>query len=388
MPASEFVFFMDARVEHQRRRNRLKQKRHRDRFTTERSQLLSQLAELRDVVATLATRLPVPAPTSTSCLPWKDVAAGLAQANAESRLTLQVLRDANASMQDLACTLATWVGQSVPSPSQLDDNPLRGLTALTLPADPEARKRGLDWYSQHLLFNTDRMLQLCGFPSKGTLHDVLVTDDAESGLSDILGRIQIEYNLPLHKTYSALADKIWGELRGDTHVSMSEFLDTETTAAIDPKMLYRRTPLGPRESNYYVCREFASDDRIVFLFGNFSQDVLHPINHMWRPRLFWYVLERVAPNQTRVRTMLYNGPKVVHGKVMTWRDDLLRIEQFAKCSAASSTTSHAFARYQHLVVQHGWQAFLDSVLGVIALPSEGSTAPRLNHCHRAAADKA
>ncbi|KDO25363.1 hypothetical protein SPRG_09188 [Saprolegnia parasitica CBS 223.65] len=111
-------------------------------------------------------------------------------------------------------------------------------------------------------------------------------------------------------------------MRGDTHPCGTEFLDEELVREIDPRMIYRRTALTADESNYYVCREFVTENRIVFLFGNFNQDALQPENIQWRPRMFWYVLERIGPTETRIKALFYNGPKVVQGRVMTWKEDM------------------------------------------------------------------
>ncbi|OQR89200.1 hypothetical protein ACHHYP_06424 [Achlya hypogyna] len=337
-----------------RLRNRAKQKRKRARFLGERERLLAQVAEMQLVLSQ-------PRSGSSSLLPWKDVAGGLAQASVESRLSLEALRDRCERLYMLGQSMGRWV-ESLTRRSNIPEV-VRPFTTMTvqLLADPDARRLGLDWYTQHLYHNTDRMLALCAFPSEGVVRDISVMDH-EHGVSDILGRIQIDCALSLDDTYAALHTKIWDELRGDTQASWSEFLDTELVQSIDPKMVYRRTAIAADESNYYVGREFKSENRIVFLFGNFSQDELQPENQRWRPRMFWYVLERMGPTQTRIKLVLYNGPKVHCGVIVPWKADV----DWAGGDASSIPEHEQFVRYQRWVNQD-WKAMLESDFAVLTL---------------------
>ncbi|KDO21958.1 hypothetical protein SPRG_12822 [Saprolegnia parasitica CBS 223.65] len=349
----------EAKKEHRRLvlrlRNRVKQKKRRDRYLNERERLLAQVTEMRSVLTELGHKQVVP----TSLLPWKDVAGSLAQASVEARLSLQVLRDRCEAMYRLGRVMSAWVG----SMSRRNNVPDVGRpftsTPIVLLADAASRKLGLDWFTQHMYYNTDRMQQLCAFPSSGTVRDISVVDH-ENGVSDILGRIQIDCDLPLEATYAALHDKIWDELRGDTQAAMSEFLDADIIKSIDAKMVYRRTALTADESNYYVCREFATQDRIVFLFGNFSQDALQPENVRWRPRMFWYCLERLGAGHTRIKQILYNGPKVVHNQIVPWTSD-------ADWISESFSDDPQFQQYERWV-NKDWQPMLESDFAVLSSP--------------------
>ncbi|OQR85095.1 hypothetical protein ACHHYP_12286 [Achlya hypogyna] len=335
------------RVAHQRQRNRMKQKRHRERFNSERARLRAQIAELGAVVATLQK-------TGEPLLPWKEVAAGLAQASVESRLSLEAVRyKCEAMARHIRC-MSAWVAAMTRPPMYSSCQHLLGPAPTMLLADRDARRQGLDWFTQHLYHNTDRMLHESGLHNaSGSLQDMLVVNRG-NGLADILGRIQVDNPLSLEDTVAALQDKLWAELRGDTHPCGAEILDEELVRSIDPKMVYRRTALNPEESNYYVCRQFSTENRVVFLFGNFNQDALQPVNLVWRPRYFWYVLERRGARQTRIKAMFYNGPKVVHGRVLTWKDE---IKQDGVDLGAGPDDAQFWQYQQH--IDEDWRPLMD-----------------------------
>ncbi|OQS05536.1 hypothetical protein THRCLA_20590 [Thraustotheca clavata] len=329
-------------------RDHLKNKRRRERYLAEKSELLSQLAHARKAIDTFSRRRNV----RPVALPWKDVAGSLAKACVESRLSLELLRQKYEQVYHISQCMSAWVGSMSRSQNVPVSNDM--FKATVLMGDPIARRLGLDWFTQHMYHNTNRMEALSNFPSEGVVQDTTVISH-ENGMWEIHGRIQVECNYSLEATYAYLHDKIWEELRGETHISMSEILDEDTVKTIDAKMIYRRTAVSADESNYYVGREFVTKNRVVFLFGNFSQDALHPENIQWRPRMFWYIMDRLAPERTRIRLVLYNGPKVIEGKILTWKDDL----KYTGEDISTIPEEEQFQKYQQLIVKE-WQPMLDS----------------------------
>ncbi|EQC29863.1 hypothetical protein SDRG_12407 [Saprolegnia diclina VS20] len=267
--------------DHKRQLNRLKQKRFRERSSAERDALQNEVYKLRNVLRALQKRrTKVPrAPTTTP--------------------------------QPLCAQLAPWAASSA-----------EGCHGVTLVADAVGRKVGLDWYSQHLFHNTDRLLQTCAFPSDGSA----VAEPIrlwETGASlELLACQQHDFARSLEATYYALHDTMWAHLRGDTVANVSEFLDVELTRAIDAKMVYRRNVPLLDEHICYVSREFRGANRIVFVCGNFGHDEKLPRASRWRSRLFWYVLDRVSATRTRLRVVWYNGPQLVDGRIVPWRDEV------------------------------------------------------------------
>ncbi|OQR85094.1 hypothetical protein ACHHYP_12291 [Achlya hypogyna] len=287
--------------ESKRLRNRLKQKRHRDRFSAERDFLQAKLYMLRNTQRALLSK-------------WAQAgeARRLAAAAAQSVMASRELkRQCHAIIME-SRVMASWVAAYC-------NPPFTPKFAMTLAADAVARRNGLDWFTRHLYHNTDRVLH--GFPPNGRSVAEPIALDPDSKYLELHCRYQRDVFLSLPETYNATRDAIWSILRGDTSRSFSEILDPEITKQIAPDMLYRRTAVCADESTYYACREFASENRVVFLFGNFGQDELQPTNTQWRSRLFWYVLERVAPHQTRFRMVWYNGPYVLGNEVLTWKDE-------------------------------------------------------------------
>ncbi|KDO18677.1 hypothetical protein SPRG_15202 [Saprolegnia parasitica CBS 223.65] len=142
------------------------------------------------------------------------------------------------------------------------------------------------------------------------------------------------------------------------------------TQSIDPKMVYRRSPMDADESNYYVSREFASEDRIVFLTGNFNQDALQPVNEMWRPRMF--LLERVGPSKTRLRWVSCTGPRIDRGVPMTWREDMASLD----LDVSDLSDDAQFTQYQH-VLERSWMPLLVSDFAFLANNADATDAAPL-----------
>ncbi|OQR96487.1 hypothetical protein THRCLA_07268 [Thraustotheca clavata] len=307
----------DSKKEHMRLRNRLKQRRHKARYISERDLLENQVRHLQNLLE-----------NNMTALSWRDIALALLEAENESKATLEDLQIQHREMQQtmnsaLALASTLTCRSNVPSPNR----PFAFLNA-TLAADATARRLGMDWLSQHLYHNTDLMLNYAMFPAVGNDTYTLVRDCSD-GLYDVLSRIQINYNRSLEDTFSALKPRLWSILRGETLPFYSEFLDPEITASIDPDMLYRRMVNSPGESVYFVAREFRSTDRIVLVLGNFANDELHAPNKRWTPSLLWAVVERQGPNQTRVRLVMFNGPYVVNNKTLTWEEEFDQFDLFS-----------------------------------------------------------
>ncbi|EQC27394.1 hypothetical protein SDRG_14835 [Saprolegnia diclina VS20] len=302
--------------EHQRLQNRLKQQRFRERFFIERDALQDQLHALQAEVAAL----PKPTTKITKALPWSEIASIFAEASNEALEEHRGLKAKQRKLLQLSERMAAWVASmsSTVAPKTLPKGTVWGQT--TLLAEPTSRRLGLDWYSQHLLHNTDRMLQYSEFPTHGNLADTVILDGQHDSVNVVM-RIQHEFDLPLDAVMTGMRDPIWSLLRGDTRPYMVEFMNEELVQSIDTNMIYRRTVFNPEESSYYVCREFSTPDRIVFVTGNFYQDELLPSNLQWCNRMCWFVLERVSPTKTRLRAVFFNASYIVDGRHISWRED-------------------------------------------------------------------
>ncbi|OQR89385.1 hypothetical protein ACHHYP_06314 [Achlya hypogyna] len=312
---------LESKKEHQRMRNRMKQKRHRERHLSERDALQAEIVRLSHVLTTVA------GPREASAL-------------AAAKRALKALRHEHAVTRHVSEAMTAWVATMLPRAG----SPM-GWTKTTLVADPTTRRLGLDWFTQHLYHNTDRMVAYSGFPSSGSVLDNVLVD-AGAGHVDLIGRIQVDYALPFEAAHGVLRGRIWSIMRGDMGADFSEILDSEATEAIAPgNMLYRRAVRSAEESNYYVCREFATTNRVVFLYGNYYEDERLPRNTSWRPRMFWYILERTSTATTRLRVVLYNAPYVVNDKLVSWQDEL--VEDGIDVTGLSEEAQ--FRKYQALI---------------------------------------
>ncbi|OQR80846.1 hypothetical protein ACHHYP_17116 [Achlya hypogyna] len=324
MTATQEAAIAERRRLHQLQRNRLKQRRHKARYISERKRLREQIEELSVAVAKRGPR---------TLLSWEDVARGLADAQFEATTTLQELRDKYSKMQ------ATFVGALALATSLSRRSNVStvahefAFSNVALVADRTARRLGMDWFTHHMYHYTDSILDYAGFPSAGRIGDSVVRSIG-GDYADAMSRIQIEYDRPLEATYAALKDKIWSIWRGEPMPFYSEFLDHDTTAAIHATALYRRMVISEDESLYYIGREFRTPDRVVFVLGNFAQDAQLPYNARSMPCMFWLVLERSGPQQSRMRYVLYNGPMTQNGRPMTWQEESIVLEGLNQTYAA------------------------------------------------------
>ncbi|KDO25360.1 hypothetical protein SPRG_20736 [Saprolegnia parasitica CBS 223.65] len=329
-----------AASERLRLRNRQKQKRHRDRHNAERDALLTE--------------------ATSTLVPWTAIAAALAEEALEAEATRAALNTHRERLEKLSRSLASMVStvaRGVPMHAE-------PWSSIALVAEPSARQLGLDWFTRHLHANTERMLQLSAFPCDGAVKDTIVRD-CGNGIADLLGRIQIEYGLSLERAHAALRGRIWAELAGVNSACAVEPLDTDLIARIDHPscMSYLRSAISADESNFFVAREVATRDRIVFAQGNFTQDALQPANLQWRPRMYWYILDRIGPHRTRLRAMLYNGPKIQAGTLVPWQRDT----GLMNLAAAPDTDTLDFDTFRRLVRRHV-QPIMDVDYAALLLP--------------------
>ncbi|OQR80886.1 hypothetical protein THRCLA_11919 [Thraustotheca clavata] len=286
--------------EHQRLQNRLKQQRFRERFFIERDALQDQLKALqRELDA-----LPPKPKAIIKPLSWGEMASIFAEASTEALEEHRGLKAKQRKLTQLTQRMTAWVASMSynNAPKSLPQGSVWGQTSLL--ADPGARRLGLD----------------CSFPAFGNLVDTIILDGEHDSVNVVM-RIQQEFDLPLQAVYQSMRGPIWSLLRGETRPYMVEFMNEDIVKSIDQNMIYRRTVFNTVESSYYVCREFSTPDRIVFVTGNFYHDEVLPANDQWCNRMCWFVLERVSPTKTRLRTVFFNASYIVQGRYITWRED-------------------------------------------------------------------
>ncbi|EQC29854.1 hypothetical protein SDRG_12400 [Saprolegnia diclina VS20] len=290
------------KVEHLRTRRRLKQQRRRARDLDEQKDLENQLYILEHFLANYKLH-------AGTALLWQQVASALADTVDDATSINMRLRQQVDRLVLLVHGLASWEASEPFTWQQV-----------WLPIDPTARRTGLDWFTQRLFHNTDRMLARTFFPSSSLPVMDHVEIDHGNDLLDIAVRLQIDIALPLDETHACVRPNIWASWKAPwSHIPVT-VLDPALVASIDPNMHFQRVD-APEEVSYFVMREFVTPDRIVFVGGNVCQTDDDPT--AWRPRLLWFTLDRVGLDKTRLRVLGYNGPYVKAQSRKTWRDALL-----------------------------------------------------------------
>ncbi|EQC25503.1 hypothetical protein SDRG_16627 [Saprolegnia diclina VS20] len=320
--------------DHGRAQRRLKQQRRRAREANVHRDLEHQVYVLQQLITHYK-------PRSKTILPWTQVASALHDAADDALMTNAALLTQREQLQRLGHCLASWAAAvnrryNVPAASE----PFAWQHVL-LPTDPIARRTSIDWFSQRLFHNTDRMLAHASFPSSSLRVMDHVEIDCGDDLLDITARLQVDIALPLEAAYSALRNTIWSILRGDNEPRPLSFMDSEALQAIDTNLFLMQ--LGTADNvDHFVGREFHGPNRVVFISGNiFSR--LHDRSMPWRPRLFWHTLDRLGPTTTRLRVLFYNAPCIgAGGRRTSWQEEF----RHAQSMLALEPQADEWAAYQ------------------------------------------
>ncbi|OQR90956.1 hypothetical protein ACHHYP_05107 [Achlya hypogyna] len=285
--------------------NRGKKERMKARHDAERQALEAQIDTLGRVLTGLSER---------SVLPWREVALGLRDARNDAVSTLHDLHRQQYLVQNVLAATLSMVAER--TQTNASSTPPFDFLNATLPAESAARRSGLDWFSQHLYRSTETALSYAAFPVEGTVCDSRVLAFADG--HGCISRIQLDYNLSLEETYNALKEKIGLLWQGD---NLSERVDEDLTASVDPSLLYRRTYVDEMETIFYVGRTFQAPDHVVFVLGNLAQDARQPMNTNGAPTATWLVLQGQSPQWTRLQYVSYIGPPTLLGERLTWQEE-------------------------------------------------------------------
>ncbi|KAF0690186.1 Aste57867_18436 [Aphanomyces stellatus] len=294
---------------------RRRQQRHRARFGNELETLRAEAADLIERVAALQLSKSSKekaasdddAMSSSSSLPWRDIAAALydsAIATLEENQSLrrldylrhghieaallQLMRQAPSKCPTAAvATTATWRDS-------------------TLLARSDLRALGLDWITLRMYQNTTRMFQEHGFPKSGLVKEFWTGVDAETDTMKYAWRLQCVVNEPMDVLRAAFraqrtqyrSSVLW--FRAMTTDAIYESMDE---AGVDGTMKYGRVHTAEDDMKfYYVSREYDyGRDGCVFVGRHIADDEAMPRNRRQRNHLHWLVLEPMEGGQTRIR---------------------------------------------------------------------------------------
>ncbi|KAF0689655.1 Aste57867_18892 [Aphanomyces stellatus] len=261
------------------------------------SVLEAQLAHLK---ATTADR-PI---EKSEALPWKEVAAGLREETFRAVHTNRKLRSEREVQKALVEILEAWVKTQTRHAAALTA-PARTWRNVTLLASPESRAVGYDWITAHLHHNLQAVFQRYEFPSVTSAE---ISGDFDIDLTDLdvvqyVWRYQKEMDLPLEHVAASFRDHVWRSMMLGGFV----ILHTEVLDGMPDHMVYRHTITNPDETVNYLGREYADQDRVVFLGQNIHDDEILPSGSRQRNRMAWVVLDRIGPSRTRARILHLNS---------------------------------------------------------------------------------
>ncbi|EQC25672.1 hypothetical protein SDRG_16458 [Saprolegnia diclina VS20] len=290
-----------------RLKNRLKQRKFRARYQADRAQLQAEIDELSAVLA-------IPPP-----LAWSHVAAVFASATKDASRENLRLRAIHARRARLAQVISRWVTAS--AISGIARTP--SISRVTLLADENARKLGVDWITTQWYCNTDRMLSQYGFPGADSRPIVdfnvqVLPDDT----FNLYWRIQRELPLSLDAADAALSGRIQSLFRGDSLPDFYSLVDCELLSQVDPTLLYRcGAKEDDGETDMFLSREFRTPNRVVFVGGSVQDDDRIDHNHVWHHRTFWYVLDRTSPTTCTLRVLLWHSNLFTKDRGYTLEDE-------------------------------------------------------------------
>ncbi|KAF0689679.1 Aste57867_18916 [Aphanomyces stellatus] len=300
---------LDAAKAERRLKERQKMQRYRQRLVAKMAFLKDTARRMEDQIRahTLARR------SSRTLLPWEHIANALREERDASSLTNATLKQECHDQTVLLQAMQLWV---VRATGILPASPTTGGPTwqnVTLSAHPASRKLGFDWITQYLYHNTERTFHDMGFSSGAAISDFGL--DIESPeCCQYVWRSQRIFPAPLEYVRDVFArPNIAGQLKGSYlgnttslgAIHEIEAQDNEALRALNGRYLH--TAWGVNVLVHFLAREFHEPNRCIFVAQNIHDDEALPNSALQRNRLIWLVLDRVGPDQTRVRGLCINS---------------------------------------------------------------------------------
>ncbi|ETV90830.1 hypothetical protein H310_14489 [Aphanomyces invadans] len=340
------VAMLDARQERKSRRNLQKKVYYRQDKQVHKY-LKERVLELEAELCRLS-RLP-----RSSVLPWHDTARGLRDEAFESLHHNRYLKKKVREYSCLGVLLRDFVDssvvQSAPTGTWHASN-LR-LDRVRLHAHPDARRHGLDWLTQVMYHNTDKLLEKYAFPDRtpySRLADVTVDTTSLDALSYVQ-RYQLELQLPLEAVLPLATSYFQSGASSEqleVHYKTKQYLDVQMTKSIADSMTYdvvTNWSLYPQPGTTRLCRIFQDANRYVLVSQSIPDDEKLPSKNIDSKTLTWVVLDQVSPTVTIMRCLfvvsqgldLRTGIYVplLHEALADWNLDLRPIPPPARLDA-------------------------------------------------------
>ncbi|OQR81290.1 hypothetical protein ACHHYP_16509 [Achlya hypogyna] len=275
---------------------RQKQKGYRERTVTEIKALAATVAELEAIV--------VARKHEPTILAWPEVAKALEADLADVRMTNKRLKRLRSLRSQLIATMQQWIGTVLAKP--LAANAMTWQLT-TLWAEPVSRKLGIDWITKCRLHNTDLMLQQYGFPGNNATILDFEMKTLENDIFEYVWRDQLVINQPHQLVLDVMRYRLDNTMRGVQWRSPESYALEEDMVREIGDTRYQRTLRGslerPIEYLNFIWREFHQEKRTVIVGQNIVEDATLGASPQARYMMFWYVLDRLGPYQTKLRVL-------------------------------------------------------------------------------------
>ncbi|CAK4613981.1 hypothetical protein LEN26_006314 [Aphanomyces euteiches] len=256
-------------------------------------------------------------------LPWKDIAQvmeGMRHASTSDRRLLVSQLQAN---RRLAPFLLQWAAQHhLQAPVVTSRSTPFQLSHANIVANPTARTQTLDWLSQSVYHNMDRLYQRYHYPPNVTgrhfdgFYDFSDPDFLRVVRHQIDLPVPLEVAFPMFKegyidrqSFRSPSPKVMNEIRQYFQV---QTLDEEARRVVSPHMWYiNRKSLVSGYEDKLLFRVFFEENRVVVAGQTVYEDELIPKGKSTETKLvIMLVLERLENGHTRMRCLSLTPPKL------------------------------------------------------------------------------
>ncbi|RHY00354.1 hypothetical protein DYB36_005705 [Aphanomyces astaci] len=288
----------EARILHKRRLTREKMQRYRKGIVRKSSTLRHQAVDLQREIERLLARQTTD--KSPWLLSWADVARALRDDSDAARNTNGILRQLVLQQDREIRTIRSWVHGCQVLPNSSWRN-------VSLLEHPQARKHGIDWITQHLYHNTDRVLEQYAFAAVGSgvqIDDDTIIDTSSPDCFQYVWRDQRDMDVPFDVAARALTLDFFHSLLAHGTPLTAIPTDVETLNELGGTCRYK-TSVGKFEQMNHLYRVFQSATRIVYVGQNIHHDPLY-MDHARdnsSNRMTWVVLDKASATTTTLRKL-------------------------------------------------------------------------------------
>ncbi|KAH9096147.1 hypothetical protein LEN26_017641 [Aphanomyces euteiches] len=259
--------------------------------------------------------------TALGPLPWREIAAALAESVENASDEHKALRNQVNLQQHLVRVMHAWVEQYCSVwPTALTNRHHQTWQHVHLVAHDESRALGLEWITNQLLHQTDAILARCAFPSTcESFLDVQLVPQEDTG-----GYLYVQRHQTIFHTSPAAAARVLHDIYiKHTSGPTGDIQDLETRFDGESGRYSKQTVEG-NHGVHFLRRQFILDDKTSLIVGrNILGDDKYPVGPYVRHGLAWILVKEIAPN-----CVLYQNYLVLE-QLHTPQGEYLSLEQVA-----------------------------------------------------------